>query len=72
VPPALNLLQAIRWKEQVYRDEAVPEQERPCYLRGGAEFDILRKGIIFLRRKRYGLALEWWSLHRQRRRLRGP
>jgi hypothetical protein len=34
--------------------------------RGGAEFEILRKGIIFLRRKRYGPALEWWSLNRQR------
>jgi hypothetical protein len=32
VPPDMNLLQAIRWKEQVYRDEAVPEQERPGYL----------------------------------------
>jgi hypothetical protein len=34
--------------------------------RGGAEFELLRKGIVFLRRKRYGTALEWWSLNRQR------
>ncbi len=32
VPPDMDLLQAMRWKEQVYRAEAVPDQERPGYL----------------------------------------
>jgi hypothetical protein len=32
VPPDMSLLQAMRWKEQVYRDEAVPDEERPAYL----------------------------------------
>jgi len=32
---------------------------------GGGERETLRKGLIFLRRKRYESAVEWWSLNRE-------
>ena len=31
-PPALDAVEAARWRERVYRDEAVPETEVPSYL----------------------------------------
>jgi hypothetical protein len=32
---------------------------------GGEAQPILRKGLVFLKHRRYTEALEWWSLHRQ-------
>jgi hypothetical protein len=32
---------------------------------GGGDRETLRKGLIFLRRRRYESAVEWWSLNRQ-------
>jgi hypothetical protein len=34
--------------------------------RGTSDVEVLRKGFVFLKRKRYADAVEWWSLHRQR------
>jgi hypothetical protein len=32
---------------------------------GGEAQSILKKGLVFLKHRRYAEALEWWSLHRQ-------
>ena len=32
---------------------------------GGEAQSVLKKGLVFLKHRRYAEALEWWSLHRQ-------
>ncbi len=32
---------------------------------GGEAQSILKKGLVFLKHRRYPEALEWWALHRQ-------